>query len=152
MKKLLISLGVIFLILLVSLGYVVINAEQLDRASKEYADQAVITIASDWNTQALLERASPEFMKAATGAQINSLFGQLRRIGRMTKYEGSKGQAYSYYNLSARTLTTTAVYVAQAQFEHGTAQMKITMIERNGSWEILGFSVQGSGEPGRIAA
>ena len=152
MKKLLISLGVLFLMLLASLVYVVINGEELDRASKEYADQAVITIASDWNAQALLERASPEFMEAATGRKIETLFAQLRKLGPMTKYEGSQGQASSSYNLSARTVTTTAVYVAQAEFEHGRAQMKITMIKRDGLWQILGFYVQGNGTPGRIAA
>lgn len=147
MKKFLMVLGAIFAVPLIGFVVVAIRGSALDRESKTYADTAAIAIVSDWSTQALFDRASPDFMKTTTREQVDSLFAQLRVLGRMTKYDGSKGDSSSFYNVSARTLTITAVYFAHAEFEHGSAQIKITVLKRGGYWQIVGFYVQGRRNP-----
>jgi hypothetical protein len=69
---------------------------------------------------------------------------------RMTKYAGSLGDSFTSFNIFPWKLTTSG-YVAKADFEHGSAQIKITLIKRNGAWRILGFYVQGKGDQERSA-
>jgi hypothetical protein len=68
MKKLLITLGIVFLALVVIvaafIGYTAYSGSVLDKESKAYVDAAVPAIISSWNEQALLKRASPEFQNA----------------------------------------------------------------------------------------
>ena len=147
MKKLLILLGAIFAFILLLVGMVVVRGTIADRESQAYADAAVISIVSSWNEQALLDRASPEFMRQSGRDQIDALFARLRPLGRLTRYAGSSGASFTSYNVGAGGSATTAVYLANAYFEHGTAQIKITLIKHNGAWRILGFFVQGNGPP-----
>ncbi len=141
------ALGAIFAVLLILIALLVIKSLALDRESKAYADTAVKAIVSDWNEQALFDRASSDFMKVSTHEQVDSLFARLRVLGRMTRYADSKGSSSIFFNTTRKELTVTAVYLASANFEHGSAQIKITLVKRGGSWKILGFFVQGKPYP-----
>ncbi len=145
MKTFLMLLGAVFALILILVVLIVVRGTALEREGKAYADASVISIVSNWNEQALLDRASPAFMqKKISKAQIDSLFAQLRPLGRLSRYNGAKGM-----NVSSTGSTTTATYVANADFEHGRAQISISLIKQNGSWRILGFFVQGNGAPSR---
>ena len=56
MKKLLIVLGIIFLVIIVLIGvvvgFLVLKGPALDKESKAYADQSLSAICSTWNEQA----------------------------------------------------------------------------------------------------
>jgi hypothetical protein len=86
MKKFFIVLGSIFLVLIVvggiGIAYVVIRGGALDKESKAYADAAVPAIVSTWSEKELLERASPEFKKAVTIAQMDQLLRWVSSLGR----------------------------------------------------------------------
>ncbi len=146
MKTLLMVIGAIFAVLFIVLA--VIQRMTSDyRDGQSYADAAAVAIVSDWNEQAFLDRASPDLIQVATREEIDSMFAQLRGFGRMTKYAGCSGDTIIF----PLTLTTTEAYVAKADFEHGSAQIKITLIKRNGAWRILGFYVHGEENQERSA-
>jgi hypothetical protein len=148
MKTLLMVIGAIFAVLVIVLAVIQRIASDY-RDGQSYADAAAVAIISDWNEQALLDRASPDFIKVTTRQQIDSWFAQLRGLGRMTKYVGCSGDTIIFP--LTLTLTTTEAYVAKADFEHGSAQIKITLIKRNGAWRILGFYVHGEENQERSA-
>ena len=147
LKKFLMGLGAIFAVLLIAAIVLVIHGTADDKQSRAYADAAVKAIASNWNEQALFDRVSPDFIKATTRAEVDSLFARLRTLGRMTRYGGAKGESFTNFDLLARKATTTAVYIASAQFEHGAAQIRITLVKRDAAWRILGFFVHGQPSP-----
>src|SRR5438309_2539479 len=128
MKRLLIALGIIFLALIVIaagfIGYGAFTGRTLDKESKAYVDAAIPAIVSSWNEQELLSRASPEFQKAASPADVERLFRWLRTLGRLQKYEGAQGEA-----ITSVTPQTGKViygrYVAKAAFDAGEANIEI---------------------------
>ena len=144
MKTFLMLLGAVFALILILVVLIAVRGTALEREGKAYADASIVSIVSNWSEQALLDRASPAFMQKVSKAQIDSLFARLRPLGRLSRYNGAKGM-----NIFSTGTTTTATYVAKADFEHGRAQISISLIKQNGSWRILGFYVQGNGAPSR---
>jgi len=118
-------IGAIFAVLFIVLAVIQRIASDY-RDGQSYADAAAVAIISDWNEQALLDRASPDLFQVTTREQLDSFFARLRGLGRMTKYAGSSsGETSTSFDRFPWTLTTTAVYVSKADFEHGSAQIKI---------------------------
>jgi len=122
MKKLLIAVGVssvaLVVVIAAFIGYAASTGRALDRESKAYVDDVVPAIVSSWNEQELLSRASPEFHRAAVSADVARLFCWFRMLGRLEKYEGSKGQA-SIGLMPQTGKVVSANYIAKAVFDAG---------------------------------
>lgn len=144
MKKLLITLGIIFLaiIILAAIGISIaaVKGAALDKESKAYVDQAVPAIVSGWNEQELLERASPEFTQTVSKKELDKLYTFFRKLGHLRKYEGSKGQTFISYT-TQNGKRTSAEYTANALFDGGSAVIKVALIKHGNQWEIAGFHV-----------
>jgi hypothetical protein len=138
MKKILTVLGGIFAILLVLFGVVAIQATLLDRESSIYADDSIRAIATTWNEEALQQRASPELLSSASGNELDRVFIQLRPLGRMMHYDGSKCSSNLFYGTGGKR--TTAACNGRAEFEHGQAEMNLLLIKHN-VWQVGGFHV-----------
>ncbi len=151
MKKLLMTLGGIFLVIIGLLVVAVIKGRALDKQSKAYADAAVVAIVSNWNDHALLDRASGAFMKTTNNEEIDQLFHRLRVLGKMTKYRGSKGSSSAYFSFNKWRWKITASYISRADFQFGVAAIKINLIKRHGRWRILGFFVRAKPNARRAA-
>jgi predicted PurR-regulated permease PerM len=143
-KKILIALGALFLVLIVVGGslisYFIYQGTKLDTSSKAYVDENVPKIVSGWSTQNLIDRASPELLRAVTPIQAAKLFQKLSALGPLRKYQGSIGQAgFSYTSKDGKVIS--ANYVAKADFAKGEAEINIKLIQHNGSWQVLSFYV-----------
>lgn len=132
--------AVIVVLLAVAIAWVALKGRRLDRESKAYADKAIVAIISNWNEQALLRRGSPELIKATAGGGLDGFFMYCRRLGSMTAYHGARGQSNIMYTLNNGEVVTAA-YVAEADFQHGRAEIRLSLIKHGGHWEILGFRV-----------
>jgi hypothetical protein len=144
MKKLLVALGIVFIgfvvVIAALIGYAAFTGGALDKESKAYVDTSVPAIVSFWNEQELLGRASPEFEKAVSPADVERLFRWFRTLGRLQKYEGAQGQA----TISVTPKTGKIVsghYVAKAVFDAGDANIEIHLIKHGNRWQIAGFKV-----------
>lgn len=150
MKKFLMVVGGVALVLVVLIvalvAIVAVKGRGLDKESKRYADAAIVAIVSNWDEQALLARASPEFLKASPIQKIDQLFPQFRVLGPMEHYLGCKGEAFVNVSISGNSLTT-AVYVADVVFQRGTAKVRVKLIKRGDRWQILEFYVHGDRVP-----
>src|SRR5690242_13420536 len=114
MKKFLIVLGAVFAALIIVVAVLAIKGVSLDRDAGVYADDSVKAIARTWDEQALLQRASPELLAVTHGQTLDELFIQLRQLGKMTHYDGSKSNSTVFFSLSGGWVT--AVCLANAQF------------------------------------
>lgn len=141
MKKFLKIFGLVALLILAAFVAVFLNSKLYDREVSAYANEATLEIATDWNEQALLKRASPELFAAATPQQIHDAFVNYRQLDRMTKYNVARSIVYVRVEFRLRHKEVTTVYIATAAFEHGIADIKLSLKKRNGSWHSTGIHV-----------
>lgn len=144
MKKVLTVLGVVFICL--TTGAVTgcfspyYPVGRLDKESRAYVDEVVPIIVASWNSKELINRASPEFLRAIPAEKIELLFDTLsKQMGPMKEYKGSAGQAEII--ITSEDEIITANYLARAVFERVPAKIKVQTILRNDEWQILGFRV-----------
>ena len=145
MKKVFVILGIIALLLIIfaaaSVNYVAFRGRQLDVSSKAYVDTNVPVIVSSWSVDELTKRSSAEFREATDDKQLNLIFIRLKQLGQFQKYEGAKGESNTIFNYKSAKETKMANYVATATFQNGSANIKVTLIQEDGQWQIYGFSV-----------
>jgi hypothetical protein len=145
MKKFFAGLGVIFVIIVVlgAIGfwYIAARGNALDKESKAYADAAIPAIVTNWNEQALFDRATVEFNEAARKQHLDQGFRWFRwfgTLGRLQKCEPAQGKA----TMSVTTLMDnkiTAQYTAKATFEKGQATITVDLVKRGDQWWISRF-------------
>ena len=148
MKRLLTILGVVFCVVIVFIaivyGFIVIRGSTLDKESKAYVDRNVPLIFGAWDEQALLSRASPEFMQATSKKDLDEDFAGLsRKLGKMHAYEGSEGSSDVHFALfsSHNDLSIRAVYTAKMVFDGGQASVVVSLIKHGDQWQIAGFNI-----------
>lgn len=140
-KKFFKIFGAVSLLIIAAFAILFVNTKLYDREVSAYANDAILAIATNWDEQALLQRASPELFAAATQQNIHDTFLNYRQLGRMTKYNVARSLAHVDVGFTLVHKKVTAVYIAKAAFEHGTAQVKLSLIKRNGRWYITGLHV-----------
>ena len=142
----------VFLLLVILISFIVYKGRGLDQESKAYADTAIVAIASHWSEKDLTVRASPQLMATIKDpADLDRVVGMWRMLGPLKKYDGSKGDAHIGYYWP-RGKTVTAVYVARAEFDHGSAMIKLSLVKNAGVWKILGLNVLPDSFPNLQAA
>lgn len=144
MKKVIMALGYIFLVLLLFLiaaaAFVAIKGRNLDKESKAFVDGAIPAIISTWDVTEVEKRASPEFNDAVDYDDLEELFGLLQRLGDLTEYTGSSGNAN--LTISFRYgYEITADYVANADFDSGSMEIEMALILHGGRWQILDLTI-----------
>jgi hypothetical protein len=142
----------VFLLFVILISVMVYKGRGLDKESKAYADAAIVAIASQWDEKDLTDRASPQLMATVKDpAELDRVVGMWRMLGPLKKYDGSKGDAHIGY-FWPRGETITAVYVARAEFDQGSAMIKLSIIKTGGVWKILGLNVVPDSFPNPQAA
>lgn len=122
------------------IGYAAMTGPQLDVSSKAYVDDAVPKIIATWSVDELLSRGSPRIRDAVDLDQLRDVFGRLSALGRLVSYDGAKGTSRMAFTPSDGKVVG-AVYLAKATFEHGHAQVRISLVQVAGQWRIQAFSV-----------
>jgi hypothetical protein len=153
MKKFFYISGIIFwtLILIGAVYFVfnVIRGFRLDASSKTYVDKYVPIIISTWSEQELLKCGSSEFKTAVSNPEKQKFFDQtwngFTKLGTLKEYNGSEGQSHQnlffYTNSKRNGYHISAEYIADADFQNGSAKITIDLVQENGEWKIYFFSV-----------
>ncbi len=143
MKKTVTILGyafIVFIILmLAAVAGLVALGKKYDKESKAFVDTAVQAIAAEWNIEELQKRASSEFNDEVDYEGLAEDFITLQQLGKLVEYKGSRGDSNITVSLSGYAVT--ADYRATAEFEAGSAEMQVSLVRREGRWQILDFSV-----------
>lgn len=143
MKKIIMILGYVFLAVIVLLiagaASVAVIGKRLDKDSKAYVDAALPAIITEWDVSELQKRASPEYDDSVDYDDVEDYFTSLQQLGKLEEYKGSTGDSNITISLSGYEIT--ADYIANADFEKGSAEIQISLIKRDGSWQILDFKV-----------
>jgi len=144
MKKTLMILGGIFAVLVVAgiigISVLAVKGKALDEESKAYIDEITPKILANLNKQTLFQHASDELKNSASSEEFDKIFNWFAKLGKYKEYKGSSGQA----NISVTTergKQITGLYQAEAEFENGPATIKITIIKKDDTWQIMGFHI-----------
>lgn len=145
MKKILMILGGIFAVIVLVLGVVaaifIPRALKLDREATAYIQDAVPKIVAHWDSQELVDRATPELLSSAKSrTEIDRLFVMFQRLGALKQLDKSKGGITSSAFTGAGTVTL-GNYTAKAKFEKGDANVQIQLRRVNNAWKINGFRI-----------
>ncbi|MCE0496957.1 MAG: DUF4339 domain-containing protein [Methylacidiphilales bacterium] len=122
------------------IGYTAYVGNGLDKSSKDYVDEAIPAIVTNWSQEELTKRESKAFQQAVTDEQLTKLFTLFHRLGALKSYDGCKGEANMNYTPSVGKVIT-AVYLGRATFDNGEAEIKIGLIQEDGVWKIQAFNV-----------
>ena len=145
MKKLFTILGIIFAafiaIIVLAAAIFIPRALKLDHEATAYIQDAVPKIVTNWNSQELVDRATPELIAAAKkNDDLDRLFVMFRQLGSFKQLDKPEGMVVSSAYTGEGTVTL-GNYIAQADFEKGKATIKIQLRRVNDTWKINGFRI-----------
>jgi hypothetical protein len=153
-RRLIYILGTLTLIVIlaagIGLGVLIYKGRALDTESSAFVDGAVPAIAATWDTQQLLDRATPELRASVTPGELRAVFNRLSQFGPLVEYQGATGAAAMSY-IAGSGGTVSASYVATARCQNGTATFRIVLMKRDGRWLIHNFHVDSTpgNQPGQ---
>ena len=144
MDKFLRVCGIIFLVLL-GIGFVlgaifIPRAMILNSSAVAFIDQELPKIAANWDPDVVLRNGTAEFSSAATKEQIDLLWAKFRQLGKLQSHDEPRG------NVGAQAMSngpsgTFGMYSVRADFEHGNADIKITLKRVGDGWKFYGFHI-----------
>jgi len=145
MKKLFTILGVIFAVIIVvfiiAAAIFIPRTLKLDHEATAYIQDAVPKIVTNWNSQELVDRATPELMAATKSRdQVDRLFVMFRQLGSFKHLDKPEGTVVSSAYTGTGTVTV-GNYKAQAEFEKGEARIEIQLRRMGDTWKINGFHI-----------
>lgn len=144
MKKIILNLGILFLVLVfiggIFLGYEISLVKRADLSSQKYVDETVPKIASMWSEKVLLQESSPEFLQNVNEYQLKQSFSQFKRLGMFKSSQPAQGNSFVSLHFP-KGKEITARYEKEVSFEKGKTKIKMNLIQRKGTWKILYFYI-----------
>jgi hypothetical protein len=145
MKKLFTILGVIFtviiVIIVIAAAIFIPRTLKLDREATAYIQDAVPKIVTNWNSQELVDRATPELLAAGESRdKLDRLFIMFQRLGSFKHLDKPEGTVVSSAYTGTGTVTT-GNYKALGEFEKGKARIEIQLQRVGNTWKINGFHI-----------
>ena len=122
----------------VMFGVVYLRSGDIDKSSKEFVDEAVPAITSNWSVTELKNRATPDL---AAFISLESSLQQMSELGPLVNYGGSEGSAKMSVNFFAQK-ELEANYKASAEFTKEKATFFIGLKNINGQWKISNFKIE----------
>lgn len=117
----------------------------VDAGSKAYADEAIVAISTHWSKHELMRRATPELREKvnAKPQELDKLFHAASAdLGSLREYHGAKRLAHS--GGATQSPVISANYVATAQYQKGSAKLRIGVVKVDGHWKISRFFIDSS--------
>jgi tetratricopeptide (TPR) repeat protein len=144
MKKLLKLSGIIALVILaVSVSaffYLKHKGKQLDAESKQFAEETVRAVCTDWSWQVLFDRASPALVASAPVERQQAVCAYLlNTLGRMKEFNGLSGEAVMRFQKGPGV---TASYDGKAVFENDSAVITVGLVYADDKWQLVSFDVK----------
>jgi hypothetical protein len=151
MKKTIILITLLIALLLGSIvlfvGYGFIIGPSLDGESatlsqnaKSWIDTNIPQIITNWSKDSFLNSASSKLISTIKDTDIDKMLSDSKSsLGSMVRYNGSAGKIVISVNPLNKTIIGT--YTVNADFQKGSANFLIDLIQENGTWKIFNFHI-----------
>jgi hypothetical protein len=142
-KSFLMVMGAIFVALIlaacvVGIGFF-IRGKMIDRESAAYVNDAAKAIVSEWDVDALLQRAHPSMTANTKPDAYAELFDKIRAIGKLKNFNECEGESSLGYAIG-RGIIYSATYVCKEEFDNAPAQLTFALIKDN-DWQIRAINI-----------
>lgn len=126
---------------------------ELNEEAQDYVNTAILETVNDWNFKKLYDRATPQFLELSHSEETEKIVDFCRQLGKLESYKGAVGGWHSpesskeIYLGSSQKFGKIALgnYVAEADFEKGSATIKMQIIRRENQWLINSFTISTQG-------
>ena len=116
-------------------------APKVQEDAQQFVDTNLPAIVRNWDSEQLVNLASPALLKAASREQFNELFATLsRKLGPLKEYKGSSGQ--TSLTTSLRGILRNGVFEARAVFANAPAEILCRIVWLDNTWKIDEFRVK----------
>jgi len=138
MKKLLMSFGIIFILILVWLSSIIFSLYLDYNKSKRYVEESVQSVITEWNLVELKGRMHPEVIKKIPDDEFLKIFNFFREnfihLQSYGEIEGEVNKTDEGYIIG--------IYKVPLTFENTSAEAKITVQKVEYGWTITDFRVK----------
>jgi len=141
MKRILSILLVIVLVITAALFLrSLYDRDQATRTGNAMVMDITTEALRNWDASLIIENADPALLSATQPEVFHTLFRALSRLGLLQELTGITYEMTqpSLWQLSG---TASADYTMQAIFENGFAELRISMIRKNGQWYFTNYQV-----------
>ena len=111
-----------------------------EKEAQKFVDKVIPEIVTNWEEMVLVRYAHPEFHQTFPRDRIEELFFSFRQLGHLQTYRPAKGEIMEVKTSTGRKYTNGR-YVAEADFEKGTASIHVAITKENQQWMITAFHV-----------
>ncbi len=141
--------GLSWLICMNLIGADQLHYDHQQRAALDYVKRAVPRIIEKWDFQALKDRTTPELQVSDSWKKMPGKFRLYKKeLGKVIEYQDLVG-TIELDTTSGEELLLGA-YAQRARFQHGTGDIAVVVIKRNGSWKLHRFSVRSAILPANL--
>lgn len=139
-QNILMFLGFLFILEAFGITFFFIKSSSLDKGSKEFAEQAVLSIFSIWDYNALKNNSDPRLFEGSNEEAIKGTIQIMSKLGKTESPPDCRGQ--SAFNVGNDRPTVSAQYSCQLKFEKDTATIILYLVGDLGNhWKIGGLHV-----------
>jgi len=111
-----------------------------EKEAQTFVDKVLPEIVTNWEEMVLVRYAHPEFHQTFPRDRIEELFFSCRQLGHLQTYRPAKGEIMEVKTSNGKKYTNGR-YVAEADFEKGTASIHVAITKENHQWMITAFHV-----------
>ncbi len=145
MKKFLMVVGAIavfgFIAMIVLVTFAVFGLNETNKEAKAYVAESIEAIATQWDENALLARATPELREYFQPGQLETFLGDSSRtIGGLE----TLGEINCISNSSVTTSEgrkSSSECTGEAAHERGRAEYRVSAVKKDGEWRLNSFYV-----------
>jgi len=152
MKSLLRFIGwlVLTCLILAGVGLVFVShVNKLSVEARDYAQQAVPAIFSNWDAPELYKRATEDFRSHTTLERLDAALRQERHLGRYVKCGPSLGEATLFFDFRKGRITSATIST-KIECERGQAVVLLGLTKPSDQWKIWSFEIRPPNETGTL--
>ena len=134
LKRILIGLGVLFLVVIAFFAWVGATSSQFRKEQTPFVETFVTDLSKRWDPADVCDRMANTFIEQTGTPQAQQLLHQFKQLGALKSVRDLELRSYS-----VNTNGQTGVLSFKGTFENGEGIINITIVKKDGAVRVLGF-------------
>jgi hypothetical protein len=134
LKKILIGLGVLFLVVIAFLAWTGVSSRQFRQEQAPFVETFVTDLSKRWDIADVHDRMGSRFIEQASTPQAQELLHRFKQLGALISVHDLELRSYLYNNNGR-----TGNFSFRGTFEHGEGVVNVTIVKKDGAVRVSGF-------------
>ena len=136
-KKILIGLGVFFLVVIAFFAWVGVSSSQFRKEQTLFVETFVTDLSKRWDIADVHDRLESRFIEQANTPQAQQLLHQFKQMGALKSVHDLELRSYNANNIGR-----TGNFSFKGTFENGEALVNVTIVKKDRAVRVLGFYLE----------